>query len=154
MGRLPIAVLFVAAILATLATADDVKDEAIKKDRKRIEGTWRIVALEVNGNKAKEEDAKKLMVVNRSDGTWSLLSEGKEIGKGTSIIDPTKKPKCIDFTSSDGEGQRIEFLGIYELGEKTRKMCFAPSEKDRPTEFASLLGSESILVTFEREKGK
>ena len=35
-----------------------------------------------------EEDAKKLTVVNGSDGTWNLRSEGKEISKGTSTIDP------------------------------------------------------------------
>jgi uncharacterized protein (TIGR03067 family) len=135
-----------------LAATDDAKDQAIKKDRKQIAGTWRIVALEVNGNKAKEEDAKKLTVVNGSDGTWSLLSEGKEISKGTSKIDPTKKPKALDFMPTEGEGKGKEYLGIYQLGKKTRKMCFAPPGKERPTEFSSMSGSEHILVTFEREK--
>ena len=65
--------------VATIATAGDAKDEAIKKDRKQIEGTWRVVAFEVNGNKALEEDAKKLTVVNGSIGTWSFYSEGNEI---------------------------------------------------------------------------
>lgn len=73
-------------LTTTFATADDAKDEAIKKDRKQIEGTWGIVALEVNGNKAMEEDARKLTVVNGADGTWSLYSEGKEVSKGTSTI--------------------------------------------------------------------
>ena len=140
--------------VAGIATADDAKDEAITKDRKQTEGTWRVVALEVNGNKAMEEDAKKLTVVNGSDGTWSLHSEGKEISKGTSTIDPTKKPKSIDFTPTEGEGKGKLHLGIYELGEKTRKLCFAAPGKDRPAEFASMPGSEHILVTFEREKSK
>ena len=35
-------------LTAIAATADDAKDEAIKKDRKQIEGTWRIVALEID----------------------------------------------------------------------------------------------------------
>jgi len=140
--------------ITTIAYADDAKDEAIKKDHKLIEGTWRIVALEVNGNKAGEEDARKLSVVNGSDGTWRLLAEGKEISKGTSTIDPTKKPKTLDFTATEGEGKGNKYLGIYELGEKTRKMCFAPPGKERPTEFTTTPGSEHILVTFEREKTK
>jgi len=41
------------------------QDEAIKKDRKQIEGTWRVAVLEVDGNKAMEEDAKKITVVQR-----------------------------------------------------------------------------------------
>lgn len=154
MGRSFIGLLFVGAMLTaitTIAYADDAKDEAINKDRKLIEGTWRIVALEVNGNKAMEEDARKLSVVNGYDGTWSLLSEGKEISKGASIFDPTKKPKIIDFTPTEGGGKGNQYLGIYELGEKTRKLCFAPPGKNRPTEFVSTPGSEIIFVTFERE---
>jgi uncharacterized protein (TIGR03067 family) len=138
------------AAFAGLAAADDAKDEAIKKDRKQIEGTWRIVALEIDGNKSAEEDAKKLSVVNGSDGTWTLRSEGQQISKGTSTFDPTKKPKTIDFTVTEGEGIGNQYRGIYELGEKTRKLCFAPPGKDRPTEFASAPGSEHILVSFER----
>ena len=90
MRRCYFGIVVVGALLAAIgaiASADDAKDEAIKKDRKQIEGTWRVVALEVNGNKAMEEDAKKLMVVNGTDGTWSLHSEGNEVSKGTSTID-------------------------------------------------------------------
>lgn len=150
--------LFVVGVLvtaiATIPADDDAKDAAIKKDRKLIEGTWRVVALEVNNNKAMDEDARKLTVVNGNDGTWSLRSEDKEVVKGTSTIDPTKKPKTIDFTITEGEGIGNQHFGIYELGEKTRKLCFAPSGKERPTEFSSTTGSEHILVTFQRETVK
>ncbi len=152
LGFLVIGVLLTA--IAAIVSAGDTKDDAIKNDRKQIEGTWRVVAVEVNGNKATEEDARKLTVVNGSDGTWSLISEGKQISKGTSTIDPTKKPKTIDFTPTEGEGKGKQHLGIYELGKNTRKMCFAPPEKERPNEFSSMPGSEHILVTFEREKAK
>ena len=101
-----------------------------------------------------EEDAKKLTVVNGLDGTWSLRSEDKEICKGTSTFDPTKKPKTIDFTITEGAGKGDQFLGIYELDENTRKLCFAPSGKERPTEFSSTPGYEHVLVTFVREKAK
>lgn len=157
MKRTYFGILAVGALLtaiSAIASADDATEEAIKKDRKQIEGTWRIVALVVNGNQAMEEDAKKLTVVNGSDGTWSLHAEGKEVTKGTSTFDPTKKPKTIDFTPTEGESKGKLHLGIYELGDKTRKMCFAPSGKDRPTEFASAAGSDHILVTFERVKAK
>lgn len=152
LGLLVIAAMLTA--IATIASADDAKDAAIKKDRKQIEGTWRVVAFEVSGNKAMEADARKLSVVNGSDGTWTLLSEGKVILKGTSTIDPTKTPKTLDFTVTEGEGKGNQYLGIYELGEKSRKMCFAPSGKERPTKFATSPGGEQILASFEREKMK
>lgn len=157
MGRLLFGLMFVGVLftsIGTIASADDGKDEAIRKDNKLIEGTWRIVALEINGEKSKEEDAKKLTVVNGSDGTWSLRSDGKEISKGTSTIAPTKKPKTIDLTPTEGGGKDKAHPGIYELGEKTRKLCFAPPGKDRPTRFSCTPGSEHILVTLERERAK
>jgi len=140
--------------VATMATADDARDEAIKKDRKRIEGTWRVVAVEVGGNKVTEVDVKKYTVVNAADGTWSLRSDGKEVTRGTSTIDPAKTPRTLDFTATEGELKGNRYLGIYELGEKARKMCFAPPGKERPTEFASPPGGDHILVTFEREKAR
>jgi len=151
-GCLSILGLWLAA--TAIATADDAKEEAIKKDRKLLEGTWRVVALEVDGNKASDEDAKKIKVVNGPDGTWTLFSDGQEVGKGTNSFDPTKQPKTNDITQTEGDGKGNLYLGIYELGENTRRLCFAPPGKDRPTEFRSLPGSEHILVTFEREKAK
>ena len=150
----PLVVGTLLSAFATIAVALDAKDEAIKKDRKQIEGTWRVVALEVNGNKVSDEDAKKIKVVNGPNGTWTLFSDGKEIGKGTNSFDPTKTPKLIDFTQTEGEGKGNLYLGIYELGENTRKLCFAPPGKDRPTEFATASGSEHVLVTFERVKAE
>ena len=81
----------------------------------------RITALEINGNQSKEEDIQKLRVVNGSDGTWSVRSEGKEISKGTSTFDPTKKPKTIDFTPTEGGGKGEKFLGIYQLRKNNSK---------------------------------
>ncbi len=116
----------------------------------QIAGTWQVVALEIDGNKTSDDDAAKITVVNGSDGTWSVRSEGKEISKGTSVFDPTKKPKTIDFTPTEGGGKGNQYLGIYELAEKTRKLCFAPQGSQRPTEFSSKSGSQQILVIFER----
>lgn len=146
--------LAILTLINATVKADDAKNAAIKNDRKLIEGTWRVTALEMNGNKSKEEDAKKFTVVNGNDGTWILRSDGNEIMNGTSTIDPTKKPKTIDFTLTKGKDKGKLFLGIYELGKKTRKLCFAPAGKDRPREFTSTTGNENILVTFKRVKAK
>lgn len=148
--------MFVGAAILTasglISSAEDSAEGTIKKDRQLIEGAWRLVALEVNGNKVADADVKKLTVVNGSDGTWSLRSEGKEVSRGTTIIDPKKKTRTIDIIPTEPGGKVDLYLGIYELGENTRKLCFAPSGKARPADFSSVPGSEQILVTFEREK--
>jgi uncharacterized protein (TIGR03067 family) len=77
-----------------------------------------------------------------------------EISKGTSTFDPTKKPKTIDFTPTEGGGKGDQFLGIYQLGKGARKLCFAPAGKDRPTEFSSTPENQQILVEFERVKSE
>ena len=144
----------VGVLLTNVAVADDAKDEATQRDHMRIEGTWQITALEISGNKSKAEDVKKLTVVNGDDGTWSVRAEGKEISRGTSTIAPAQKPNTIDFTSMEGGGKGEQFFGIYELRENVRTLCFAPSGKNRPTEFSSTPENQHILVAFERVKAE
>ncbi len=140
------------AVGGLVIAADTPENRAIKQDRKRYEGTWRVVALEVNGVKASEADARKLTVINHADGAWVLTADGKEVGKGTSQIDPMKQPRAIDFVPTEGTHAGQTFLGIYEINRDSRKLCFAPPGKDRPAEFASKSESGHILVVFEREK--
>jgi uncharacterized protein (TIGR03067 family) len=142
---------FLSAMNSIIA-ADTAKEQAINKDHKLIEGIWRIVSLEINGNKGGDDDVKKLSVVNGVDGTWSLRSDGTDLTKGTSTIDPTQKVKTIDLTPTNGDDKGKVFQGIYELNENTRKLCIAPSGQARPTEFSSAPNSGHILVVFERDK--
>lgn len=141
------------AVGGLLFAGDDEKTLAIKKDRKIYEGTWRVVSLVVNGQPA-DLDGKKITVVNHLDGTWSLHENGKDISKGPSQIDPTQRLKTIDFAPSEGAGRGKTFLGIYEIDEKTRKLCFVESGKDRPTDFSSESGSERVFVVLERVKAE
>ncbi len=127
-------------------------DDPIEKERKTYQGTWKVVSLVSDGKEANEADAQKLIFINKADGSWSVQSEGKEISSGKSDIDPAKKPKTIDFMPTLGVGSGNEYVGIYELGKNTRKICFGEKAKGRPTEFAAPAGSGHILITFERVK--
>ncbi|MEM8667061.1 MAG: TIGR03067 domain-containing protein [Planctomycetota bacterium] len=138
--------LLVGMLLAVPGWADD---DAVTKDRKRIAGAWTIAKLVVNGNETKAENLQSLMVVNQPDGKWSLMSDKKVVAKGTSTIDPSKRPKAIDFKIVGGDQDGEEFLGIYELSEERRKMCFAPTGEDRPSKFEAPEGTGIILVVFE-----
>ena len=139
-------------VVTGLAAAGDAKDEAIKKDRKKYEGTWRVVSLEVDGNKSAEDDAKKITVINEADGKWAIEVEGKVIARGTSEIDPAKKPRAVDLKVTEGDGKGQTALGIYEFGDDTRTVCLAQAGKDRPSEFSSKAGSGHILAVLMRVK--
>jgi uncharacterized protein (TIGR03067 family) len=175
MQRTIVGCLFASGLLASLAlfaAADDAKnestkkddaikkdesipkDEAIKKDRKLYEGTWRVVALEISGQKSGDDDAKKLSVLNGADGSWSLRSEDREIARGRNVIDPTTKPKTIDVIEMEDGKDKLTVFGIYEITEKTRRLCYAMSGRGRPTDFTSTSTNEQVLITFEREMPK
>jgi uncharacterized protein (TIGR03067 family) len=139
-------------LVGGLVLAGDAKDEAIKKERKKYEGTWQVVSLEVDGNKASEEDAKKITVINEANGKWRIEIDGKVVSQGTSEIDPTKKPKTVDLTETEGDNSGKTSLGIYELEDDTRKVCVARTGEKRPTEFAAPAGSGNILAVLKRMK--
>jgi uncharacterized protein (TIGR03067 family) len=127
-------------------------EDPIDKERKSYQGTWKVVAFEVDGKEVAENNFRKLTFINKADGSWSIESEGKEISSGMSDIDPTKKPKTIDFMPTLGFLSGNEYLGIYELGKDTRQICFAEKSKGRPTEFSAPAGSGHFLIKFERVK--
>lgn len=140
--------------IVAMAMAEDARNDATKKDRMLLEGTWQAVSLEVNGEKSDPADARKISVINGADGIWSLRSEGQEVARGTNSLDATKSPKTVDLIPLDGEKKGELYLGIYEISEKTRRLCFAPPLMARPTEFATQTGNQWIFVTFERVKPK
>ncbi len=143
---------WLAAGVGLVAAGDSAKEAAIKKDRAQFKGTWRVVSLVVDGNKAPDSDAQKIIVTNHADGTWVVKVGDKEVARGTSTIDPTKKPKTLDFVPTVGSNQGKTHLGLYELKGDSRKLCFVAPGKDRPTEFSSTPGSGHILVVFRRDK--
>lgn len=143
---------FLLVSLGSLLAADDAKQEAITKDRTRYSGEWQVVSLEVSGNQVDEEDAKKLIIVNGIDGTWNITVDGTIMVQGSSEIDPTQTPKTVDLKITQGAGSGDVVLGIYELGEDTRKVCLGQAGKERPTEFSASAGSGRVLALLKRLK--
>ena len=91
------------------------------------------------------------------EGDTFALKKGDEVGlKGTFKLDPSKKPRTIDMTITEGgqEGEKGKVLhGIYELGKGTLKWCTSePGGTDRPKEFSTKEGVNHMLVTLKKEK--
>jgi uncharacterized protein (TIGR03067 family) len=144
----------VLSILAAgfLVAAAPAPDDAVKKEMARLEGTWSVKALTVDGKQVPEEDISKLKVVLKGD-TYTLEADGKVAEEGTWTIDPTKKPKTIDTTPKTGDNKGKPSQGIYQLDGDTLKMCFGPTGKeDRPKEFESKEGTKYELGVYKREK--
>jgi uncharacterized protein (TIGR03067 family) len=147
------AVFLLTAYASLHANSDESLEDAIAKDQKWIRGTWRATEIVVDGNKLDKTASQDFTVINKPQGDWVLFNKGKEIAKGTSTIDPTRKPKTLDFKASEDDRNQA-YLAIYEYGETTRKMCFSEPGDARPSDFTAPSGSKRILVTFERQQAE
>ena len=144
MRHTAIALACTASLLVGGAPADPVKEDLAK-----LEGKWMIVSYEKDGVKLGDEDVKELptLTIKGKDFTWS---SGERPGSFT--IDPTKKPKAVDYTVTDGDDKGAVELAIYEITDDTWRDCIAPAGKPRPKEFAAPEGSGNTLIVYRRAK--
>ena len=133
-----------------LVSADDAKD-AIKKEMAQLEGEWSMVSAEANGLSLPKETVESGKRVAK-DGETTITIGGQVYFKAKFTIDPTKKPKAIDYKMTEGPTKGKTHLGIYELDGDTVKFCFAAPDKDRPTDFTAKEGSQRTLSVWKRDK--
>jgi uncharacterized protein (TIGR03067 family) len=138
---------FAALVLVGPAGAED----AVKKEMALLEGEWSMVSGEANGLSMPKETVKSGKRVAK-DGETTITIGGKVYFKAKFSIDPTKKPKAIDYMMTEGPTKGKTHLGIYELDGDTVKFCFAAPGKDRPTEFTAKEGSQRTLSVWKRDK--
>jgi uncharacterized protein (TIGR03067 family) len=133
---------------ASLLAADDAREEAAKKDLKAFAGKWKNTFVERDGKKAPGEELVNVFVTHEGNKVTVRVGD-KVIVQGTIDLDPTKKPKTVDFTSTARENKGQIYLGIYEFTGDSYRLCLADTGKKRPTEFSSKLGA---LIVYTREK--
>ena len=121
----------------------------VARDRALYAGTWKIVAIESDGE-TKPGDARRVIVVNHADGAWTMTVDGLEVNRGESRMDPLADPPEIDveITSGDGKGKVLQ--GIYDVNETRRRLCFRGEQGWRPREFRTHPGDGAVLVTFDK----
>ncbi|HVX62810.1 MAG TPA: TIGR03067 domain-containing protein [Pirellulales bacterium] len=136
----------------SLLTADDAEPNAIKKERGKFAGKWQVVSAVLDGAELKGKYVEQVAVINESDGRWAIVFDDDTIIRGTSEIDPTKYPKTVDLTITEGENVGQTILGIYEFNADTRKICIADAGKERPKQFLAPAGSGRSLVLLKRLK--
>lgn len=132
-----------------LVTAVTAQENA--GDLKKMQGTWSVEKMVENGREAPAKDLKGIQMTIR--GHNYHFTGGEENYKGYLRIDSSKKPKQLEatFVESNGE-EKGRALGIYELQGDTLKMCWRHEGKDRPTEFASERGSGTRYVVLKRDR--
>jgi uncharacterized protein (TIGR03067 family) len=150
------ALLALGATLAMPAGAGDEKEEAFKKELKKLEGDWQCTREEGGGRLTPEIIVKRARLIIEGDH-YQTIWGGKNLGGAAKIlkVDVTAKPKSIDIEWISGaiKGQRQ--LGIYRLtGDKVEFCWGEPETKKRPTKFTTTpgIGAGKDYLVFQREK--
>ena len=131
------------------ARADQKVD--VEKDLKKFQGTWNFESVEAVGKQESASDFKDMTVT--FEGDKFTVKKGHEVIQvDTEKIDPSKSPKTVDVTVTEGLSKGAVMLGIYEIDGDTLKVCFDPEGKKRPTEFKTAPGSQEFFNVHKRVK--
>jgi RNA polymerase sigma factor (sigma-70 family) len=118
-----------------------------RSDQEKLQGTWSIVAVEVDGVKDGPmiEEFKKLRITFEGD-VCSFPADSKM------VLDVTTNPKRMDLTCQIMPPPNNFMHGIYEVNGDDLKMCLcAPGRPDRPTDFAAAPDSWRTVFTLKRQ---
>ena len=131
------------------ARADDKAE--VEKELKKFQGTWMFESVEAGGKKLPTGPLKGRTVAH--EGDKYAVKRGDVVEEAaTQKLDPSKSPKTLDVTVTDGPNKGTVMLGIYEITGDTLTVCFDPEGKKRPTEFKTGTNSPAILVVHKRVK--
>src|SRR5882762_4701979 len=139
-----------AAVAISPAWAED--NQAVKKDVAQLQGDWTMVSGSADGQAMPDTMRATSKRVCKGDETTVTVG-GQLMMKAKFTIDPSHKPKTIDYEMIDGWTKGKKQLGIYELESDTVKFCFGGPGAERPTDFTSKPGDRRTLSVWKREKG-
>jgi uncharacterized protein (TIGR03067 family) len=133
-----------------LLAADAPQGDVAKKDQEKLQGTWTVIAAEHEGQPLDRIKGNTLTI---SGGNFTIKTKTVEL-KGTYRLDPTRKPKTMDFLHEADFLRDKTWQAIYLLEGDDLKICYAEADstKDRPTDFVTAEDSGLLLTVLKREK--
>src|SRR4051812_44538695 len=144
-----IAVTLLALSILTLSSVSAADAPSAKKDLAQLQGEWSMISGSADGQPMPDENLKQMKRVCK--GHEITVTIGAQVFLRAKItIDPSKKPKTIDYDMSEGFTKGQKQLGIYELDGDTFKACFGKPGADRPTDFKP--GEGRTVSVWKREK--
>jgi len=126
--------------------------QAAEEPQKKLRGTWTATKAERDGKAADDIVGHRLSFTGNR---FQILSkDGKPLYAGTIRVEPSKKPRAIDFEHTEGVLKGKAWKGIYVLDGDTLTICDnAPNlDKGRPAALEAKSGSGYVLITFKPAK--
>ena len=152
----------VLVLLAWGAPGGQAGDEAVKQEWERLEGTWTLVTMEVDGKSLLKKDEPPARVVIKGGKVTSDRkgpgAREDDLDASKVKLDPTRKPKTITLPNFEGgdPAKGVTAIGIYERKGDELRVCvqavetarLKEREKERPRAFDSKQG---LLLVFKRQ---
>jgi uncharacterized protein (TIGR03067 family) len=125
------------------------KASLIERELRRFRGVWKQVAYERDGVKQPLDEQGWDPSTTFTDSEFVVtLADGSVPIRGTYRIDPSQKPKTVDWTDTIGEDAGKTLLAIYSFQDDRFTFCAAYPGLERPTEFRTRPGQ--VLRVLER----
>ena len=140
------------AILGAGLVATAVADEpaAIKAERLKLQGTWQLVSETMDGKEQPQEYLRQIRMIFDAEGNWRVEKNGTLLFRGTSTIDPAKKPKELDSTLTAPEANKGSVVrAIYKVEGDTYTQCWSVG-RTRPIAFKADATAGHNLSTYKR----
>jgi uncharacterized protein (TIGR03067 family) len=135
----------------TVAPGWAEEKEAVKKDMAQLQGEWFMVSGSADGQTMPGPIVKRMKRVCKGDEVTTTVG-GQLFFKAKISIDPSKKPKTIDYQMTEGLTKGQEQPGIYEVDGDTFKSSFGKPGAERPTDFTSKPGDGRTVSVWKRNK--
>lgn len=149
--NLAVGLLVVSGFVGCQSASEDKKTAA--DDMKATEGTWTLVSGENEGEILAEQEVKNARLTIIGDNYTVDLGEAG-VKKGIQKLDSMKTPKQIDAQDTEGPTAGKN-LGIYEfMANGDFRVCFAPSGKERPTDFVTTPDNGRFIHVWRHAKGE
>jgi uncharacterized protein (TIGR03067 family) len=140
-------VLFAAFLLA----CDEAKEKAVKADLEKIQGTYVMKSLEVEGKSVPEDKLKSSTLTIKGDKY--IIQVKDQTFETQMILDPEKKPRTIDMKFLDGVNKDKTALGIYKFDDETFTLCRGLNPgQSRPQDFGTWPDTKTFMVVWKKEK--
>jgi len=145
-----------ATLLLVLSSALTVgaqpsQQDPATNDSSKLEGTWAIVSVEINGNPLAMDKLKESrLTVHGKEYSFKL---GDTHLVFTYRLDATRSPNAIDLIVAAGPEKGKVYHGICKLEKERYQICRSTVPgKARPTEFATRPNSGLMIVVWRHEK--
>jgi len=124
----------------------------MRPDLDKLQGTWDVVALEIEGARMDEGVFRGSRIVVKGD-SFSTISMGATYS-GKIRLNASASPAKLDLMFEEGPSAGMIQRGIYELSGDTLRVCFSTPGKERPSQLATKAGEGRTLAVWKRDREK